>query len=96
MTPQPTEQELDIKLRTDLRTIKRLTREIVSRHQSGQRNFSQLFYVTDCLATAKTILNSYPESYLDIPRVQIKVDRAYTQLLLSSSSFLSFIKHFLR
>ena len=96
MTPQPSEHELDIKLRTDLRTIKKLTREIVSRHQSGQNNLSQLFFVTDCLATAKTILNSYPKSYLDIPRVQIKFDRTYTQFLLSSNSFLSFIKHFLR
>ena len=96
MTPQLTEQELDIKLRTDLRIIKNLTREIVSRHQSGQRNLSQLFFVTDCLETAKTIIKSYPESYLDIPRVQIKFDRTYTHFLLTSNSFLCFIKHFLR
>ena len=96
MTPQPSIQELEFKLRTDLRTIKGLTREITSRHQSGKQGLNQLFYVTDCLETAKTILNSYPASYLEIPRVQIKVDRTYTQFLLSSNSFLNFVKHFLR
>ena len=96
MTPQPTVQELEFKLRTDLRTIKDLTREITSRHRSGNKGLNQLFYVTDCLDTAKTILNSYPAGYLEIPRVQIKVDKTYTPFLLASNAFLTYVKHFLR
>ena len=93
MTPQPpTIQELDIKLRQDLRIIKELSRQILLRHHSRQRSLHQLFYVTDCLATAKTILNSYPPYYLEIPRVQIKFDRTYSHFLLTSNAFLRFLR----
>ena len=93
MTPQPpTIQELDIKLRQDLRIIKDLSRQILLRHHLCHKSVHQLFFVTDCLHTAKTILNSYPASYLEIPRVQIKFDRTYSHFLLTSNAFLRFLR----
>ena len=93
MTPQPpTIQELDIKLRQDLRIIKDLSRQILLRHHLRQKSVHQLFFVTDCLHTAKTILNSYPASYLEIPRVQIKFDRTYSHFLLTANAFLRFLR----
>ena len=88
----PTTQDFDIKLRQDLRIIKNLSREILLRHHSRQKSVHQLFYVTDCLHTAKTILNSYPASYLEIPRVQIKFDRTYSHFLLTENAFLRFLR----
>ena len=81
--------ELEQRLCRDLRRIKDLTFTIKNFIHLPQRNISHTYFVIDALATAKEIINSYPSSFIQHPRIHRKVDKVFTIFLATTAFFTS-------
>ena len=83
----PLEQEQ--RLRRDLRRIKDLTFTIKNFIHLPQRNISHTYFVIDALAEAREIINNYPSSFIQHPRIHRKVDKVFTVFLVTTAFYTS-------